>query len=297
MIDAVGNPQSLLLLGGTSDIALAIAEKYLAEKPLRVVLAARPSPRLDAAAQRLKDRGAEVSTVDFDAKDTASHPDVLAKAFEGGDIDVAVVAFGLLGDPEEVWQDHAKAVELATVNYTAAVSVGVALSEKLKAQGHGTVIALSSVAGERVRRSNFVYGSTKAGMDAFYTGLTEALRPSGVAVTPATSVRPRNLTLGNAATRRRTSPSMSGRLAATASMPDGACARRPCGNHQATSADTSPTEAPRATMPAVQPGRSRSTAWRPPSRRPWTWVPCGTPRRGSSPAARTSSRSTTRTSV
>ncbi|RSM34898.1 decaprenylphospho-beta-D-erythro-pentofuranosid-2-ulose 2-reductase [Amycolatopsis balhimycina DSM 5908] len=183
MIDAVGNPQSLLLLGGTSDIALAIAEKYLAEKPLRVVLAARPSPRLDAAAQRLKDKGAEVSTVDFDATDTASHPGVLAKAFEGGDIDVAVVAFGLLGDPEEVWQDHAKAVELATVNYTAAVSVGVALSEKLKVQGHGTVIALSSVAGERVRRSNFVYGSTKAGFDGFYLGLGEALAPHGVKVT------------------------------------------------------------------------------------------------------------------
>ena len=132
MIDAVGNPQSLLLLGGTSDIALAIAEKYLAERPLRIVLAARPSARLDAAVQRMKNAGGEVFTVDFDAKDTDSHPAVLDKAFTGGDIDVAVVAFGLLGDPEEVWQDHAKAVELASVNFTAAVSVGVALSEKLK---------------------------------------------------------------------------------------------------------------------------------------------------------------------
>ena len=90
MIDAVGNPQSLLLLGGTSDIALAIAEKYLAEKPLRVVLAARPSPRLDAAAQRLKDRGAEVSTVDFDAKDTFAR---IEKAYGGwrGKLDEAPV--------------------------------------------------------------------------------------------------------------------------------------------------------------------------------------------------------------
>jgi decaprenylphospho-beta-D-erythro-pentofuranosid-2-ulose 2-reductase len=183
VIDAVGNPQSLLLLGGTSDIALAIAEKYLAEKPLRVVLAARPSPRLEEAAQRLKDRGAEVSTVAFDAKDLASHPKVLDEAFAGGDIDVAVVAFGLLGEAEELWQDHGKAVELATVNYTAAVSVGVALSEKLKTQGYGKVIALSSVAGERVRRSNFVYGSTKAGFDGFYLGLGEALAPHGVQVT------------------------------------------------------------------------------------------------------------------
>jgi decaprenylphospho-beta-D-erythro-pentofuranosid-2-ulose 2-reductase len=69
------------------------------------------------------------------------------------------------------------------VNYTAAVSVGVALSERLKQQGHGAVVALSSVAGERVRRSNFLYGSTKAGFDGFFLGLGEALRPHGVHVT------------------------------------------------------------------------------------------------------------------
>ncbi|GAA1252544.1 decaprenylphospho-beta-D-erythro-pentofuranosid-2 -ulose 2-reductase [Prauserella halophila] len=183
MIDAVGNPQSLLLLGGTSDIALAIAEKYLAQRPLRIVLAARQSPRLDEAAQRLRTAGAEVETVDFDAADTDSHPLVVDKAFSGGDIDVTVVAFGLLGDAEEAWQDHAQAVEMATVNYTAPVSMGVALAERLKQQGHGSVIALSSVAGERVRRSNFVYGSTKAGFDGFYLGLGEALAPYGVRVT------------------------------------------------------------------------------------------------------------------
>jgi decaprenylphospho-beta-D-erythro-pentofuranosid-2-ulose 2-reductase len=179
VIDAVGNPQSLLLLGGTSDIALAIAEKYLAEKPLRVVLAARPSPRLDAAAQRLKDKGAEVATVGFDAKDLASHPGVLDKAFEGGDIDVAVVAFGLLGDAEELWQNQAKAVQIAQVNYTGAVSVGVLLGERFKAQGHGQIVAMSTVAGEKVRRSNFVYGSTKAGLDGFYLNLGEALAGLG----------------------------------------------------------------------------------------------------------------------
>lgn len=182
MIDAVGNPQSLLLLGGTSDIALAVARKFLAERPLRVVLAARPSQRRKLAAERLREAGAEVSEVDFDATDTPSHPQVIEQSFSGGDIDVTVVAFGLLGDAEEVWQDHAKAVELATVNYTAAVSIGVALADRLKKQAHGKVIALSSVAGERVRRSNFLYGSTKAGFDGFYLGLGEALKPHGVTV-------------------------------------------------------------------------------------------------------------------
>ncbi|HEY0453445.1 decaprenylphospho-beta-D-erythro-pentofuranosid-2-ulose 2-reductase [Actinophytocola sp.] len=183
MIDAVGNPQSLLLLGGTSEIGLAVAERYASRRPLRVVLAARPSPRLDAAAEKLRAAGATVSTVEFDALDTASHPAVLDKAFADGDLDVTVVAFGLLGDAEQAWQDHARAVELAQVNYTAAVSVGVALAERLRKQGHGRIVALSSVAGERVRRSNFVYGSTKAGMDGFYLGLGEALRGEGITVT------------------------------------------------------------------------------------------------------------------
>lgn len=183
MIDAVGNPQSLLVLGGTSEIALAVAERYAARRPLRIVLAGRPSERLDAAAKKLTETGSTVSTVDFEATDTAAHPGILAKIFDEGDIDLTIVAFGLLGDAEEAWQQHAKAVELAQVNYTGAVSVGVALAERLRKQGHGAIVALSSVAGERVRRANFVYGSTKAGLDGFYLGLGEALRPHGISVT------------------------------------------------------------------------------------------------------------------
>jgi len=182
VIDAVGNPQSLLLLGGTSEIALATAERYASRRPLRVVLAARPSSRLDAAATRLRDAGCTVSTVAFDAREPLTHGEVVQKAFADGDIDVTLVAFGLLGDQEKAWTDLPSAVELAQVNYVAAVSVGVAVVSELQRQGHGTVVALSSVAAERARRSNFVYGSTKAGLDAFYTGLTEAMRPAGIRV-------------------------------------------------------------------------------------------------------------------
>jgi decaprenylphospho-beta-D-erythro-pentofuranosid-2-ulose 2-reductase len=183
MIDAVGHPSSLLLLGGTSEIGLATAERYLEGGPVRVVLAGRQSPRLADAAARLTRAGATVETVEFDARDAAVHTEAVRKAFAGGDIDVALVAFGLLGDQEKAWQDIDVAVELAEVNYVAAVSVGVALSAEFRRQGHGHLVALSSVAGERARRSNFVYGSTKAGLDAFYTGLTEALRPEGIGVT------------------------------------------------------------------------------------------------------------------
>ena len=183
MFDAVGNPQSLLLLGGTSEIGLAIVEAFVSDRPMRVVLAGRESERLDAARSRLEQRGCAVETLPFDARELDTHADVVRKAFTGGDIDVAIVAFGLLGDNEQAWTDVAAAVDLAQVNYTAAVSVGVALAERMKAQGHGSLVALSSVAGERARRANFVYGSTKAGLDAFYTGLTEALREFGVRVT------------------------------------------------------------------------------------------------------------------
>ncbi|MDQ4116636.1 MAG: decaprenylphospho-beta-D-erythro-pentofuranosid-2-ulose 2-reductase [Actinomycetota bacterium] len=183
MIDAVGNPQSILLLGGTSEIGIATVRAFAADRAMRVVLAARPGPRLDAARAELEGLGCAVETLEFDAHAVDTHADVVRKAFAAGDIDVAIVAFGLLGDNERGWTEVDHAVELAQVNYTATVSTGVALAERFREQCHGSIVAISSVAGERARRSNFVYGSTKAGMDAFYTGLTEALRPSGVTVT------------------------------------------------------------------------------------------------------------------
>ncbi|MET0134884.1 MAG: decaprenylphospho-beta-D-erythro-pentofuranosid-2-ulose 2-reductase [Kibdelosporangium sp.] len=182
MIDAVGSPQSLLVLGGTSEIGLAVAERYARQRPIKVTLAARPSPRLDAAAAKLRDAGATVTTLPFDARHPDTHAEVIEKAFADGDIDVTVLAFGVLGDQEEAWTNLDVARELAEVNYLAAVTIGVPLAERLRRQGHGAIVALSSVAGERARRSNFVYGSTKAGFDAFYTGMTYALKPHGVLV-------------------------------------------------------------------------------------------------------------------
>ncbi|RDI12067.1 decaprenylphospho-beta-D-erythro-pentofuranosid-2-ulose 2-reductase [Rhodococcus sp. AG1013] len=185
MINAVGNPQTLLLLGGTSEIGLAICEEYLKKAPLRVILAALPNdPGRDAAVAQMKAAGAtQVDLIDFDALDTEGHPKMIDEAFSAGDVDVAIVAFALDGDAEELWQNQRKAVLVANVNYTAAVSVGVLVGEKMKTQGFGRIIAMSSVAGERVKRANFVYGSTKAGLDGFYLGLGEALAPFGPKVT------------------------------------------------------------------------------------------------------------------
>jgi decaprenylphospho-beta-D-erythro-pentofuranosid-2-ulose 2-reductase len=182
VINAVGTPQSLLLLGGTSDIALAIARRYAAEHSLRVVLAARPGERRTAAAEELRNLACTVTEIDLEARDFSSHPATVEEAFAGGDIDVAVVAFGLLGDPERAWREPEVVLELAEVNYTAPVHLGVLVATKMRVQGHGCIVALSSVAGERVRRSNFVYGSTKAGFDGFFLGLGEVLRDHGVRV-------------------------------------------------------------------------------------------------------------------
>ncbi|MCB0924443.1 MAG: decaprenylphospho-beta-D-erythro-pentofuranosid-2-ulose 2-reductase [Mycobacterium sp.] len=184
VIDAVGNPQTILLLGGTSEIGLAICQRYLQDAPAHIVLAALPDdPGRENAVAQMQTAGAKsVRLVDFDALATETHPAVIDECFAAGDVDVAIVAFGLLGDAEELWQNQRKAVQIAEINYTAAVSVGVLIGEKMRTQGFGHIIAMSSAAGERVRRSNFVYGSTKAGLDGFYLGLGEALREYGVRV-------------------------------------------------------------------------------------------------------------------
>lgn len=184
MLNAVGKAQNILILGGTSEIGIAIAERFLKQGGSHVTLAARKdSPRIDASVAQIKAAGAEsVKVVDFDALDTASHSAAIDEAFAEGDVDVAVVAFGVLGDNEIQWRDQSEAVSAVSVNYTAGVSVGVLLGQKFEAQGHGTIVAMSSVAGQRVRRSNFVYGSAKAGFDGFYTQLGEALRGSGANV-------------------------------------------------------------------------------------------------------------------
>jgi decaprenylphospho-beta-D-erythro-pentofuranosid-2-ulose 2-reductase len=94
---------------------------------------------------------------------------------------VVLLAFGVLPDPD-AGADPVAAAEVVTTNYTGAVSALTAVAPRMRAQGHGTIVVLSSVAGERPRRSNYLYGSTKAGLDAFATGLGDELAGTGVGV-------------------------------------------------------------------------------------------------------------------
>lgn len=182
MIDALGSVGSLLLVGGTSDIAVATARRYLQERPLRVVLAARETPRREQVADRLRAEGADVVVVDYDADDAGAPKRMVAEASAGGDIDVALIAFGQLGEQEQLIADPDAVAALERVNYVAPTVVGAVLANHMRAQGHGVIVALSSVAGERARASNFIYGSTKAGLDAFFSGLADSLAGTGVSV-------------------------------------------------------------------------------------------------------------------
>lgn len=184
MKDALGAVQSVLVLGGSSEIGVAIAAKLAAPRKATVVLAGRHPADLEAAAIEVRAAGAgRVETVAFDATDTASHQsfvDQVAAMVE--DLDVVVLAFGLLGDQDADAAGGDGAVRLAQTNFVGAVSVSLAVARLLRRQGHGTLVVLSSVAGERVRRANFIYGATKAGLDGFAQGLGDSLAGSGAGV-------------------------------------------------------------------------------------------------------------------
>lgn len=184
MKDSLGAVQSVLVLGGASEIGVAIAGRLAGPRHASVVLAGRDPDRLERAAEVVRSAGAgAVTTRHFDATETSEHRDFVEKLqAEVGDIDVVVMAFGLLGNQatDEVGGDGA--VSVATTNYVGALSAGLAVSNMMRRQGHGTLVVLSSVAGERVRKANFIYGSSKAGLDGFAQGLGDSLSGSGARV-------------------------------------------------------------------------------------------------------------------
>jgi decaprenylphospho-beta-D-erythro-pentofuranosid-2-ulose 2-reductase len=186
MIDATGEPQSVLVLGGSSEIAQAFVDRLVeGGRCHTVVLAGRPSPRLTEAARRAESHGAKtVEAVDFDVIDVERHQSFVGSTFDRfGDLDLVVMAAGELGDQDELESDPEKTGALITVNFAGPASALVAAANRLRRQGYGQIIVLSSVAGDRPRRANFIYGSSKSGLDAFARGLGDALVGTGVGVT------------------------------------------------------------------------------------------------------------------
>ena len=190
MRNALGAIQSLLVLGGSSDIGAAVAERLAGTGCRRIVLAGRRPEAMEPVAERLRAAGAEVAITAWDATDVAGHADAVKAAWAAlpgtrgrrrrrlraaGRRACSATRTHLVDDP-------AAAAELTTANYTGAVSTLLHVSRRLQEQGHGTIVVLSSVAGERIRSSNFVYGASKGALDGFAQGLGDSLDGTGVDV-------------------------------------------------------------------------------------------------------------------
>jgi NAD(P)-dependent dehydrogenase (short-subunit alcohol dehydrogenase family) len=171
---------TVLVLGGRSEIGVAVAARLA--PGATVVLAARRSDDLGAEEKAVREAGAAVvDRVEFDADDLAAQRPLLDDVVRRHrPLGVVVVAFGILGDQGRAERDPAHAVEIVHTDYVAHVTVLTHLAQILRAQGSGTLVVFSSVAGARVRRANYVYGSAKAGLDGFASGLADALHGSGV---------------------------------------------------------------------------------------------------------------------
>ena len=170
----------VLILGGRSEIGTELAVRLA--PGASVVLAARTADRLGEQTAAILAAGAvAVSTREFDADDVESHGPLVASIIaEHGPIDTAVLAFGILGDQGRAEVDAAHAVAVVHTDYVAQVSLLTHLAAAMRQAGRGALVVFSSIAGARVRRANYVYGSAKAGLDGFASGLADALHGTGV---------------------------------------------------------------------------------------------------------------------
>jgi decaprenylphospho-beta-D-erythro-pentofuranosid-2-ulose 2-reductase len=178
------NTTRTLLVGGSSEIGLAIVRRLAADGPVSAVLLGRDPSRLEAAAADLRRTGVQPVDVELaDADDLAGHEPAVGAAFDRlQGADIVVLAIGRLGAQAGLDADPDEAVEVMRVNFLGAGSLLLECLRRLRAQNHGTLIVLSTVAGERVRASNAIYGAAKAGLDSLAQGLADATATTGVRV-------------------------------------------------------------------------------------------------------------------
>ncbi|HET6734870.1 SDR family NAD(P)-dependent oxidoreductase [Mycobacterium sp.] len=170
----------VVIFGGRSEIGVELAARL--GPGATVLLAARRADELDEQVAAVRAAGARAVHVrEFDADDLESHgPLVESIVAEHGPIGTAVLAFGILGDQALAEKEPAHAVAIVHTDFVAQVSLLTVLAETMRVAGRGTIVTFSSIAGARVRRANYVYGSAKAGLDGFCSGLADALHGSGV---------------------------------------------------------------------------------------------------------------------
>ena len=203
---------TLLVIGATSAIAHAAARRFAADDA-EVFLAARDAAKLQAVADDLDARGATVAgTAPFDAADPSGHALLLNAAQQAlGRLDFVLVAYGTLPDQKEMARDPQAAAEAFSLNATSVIQLLTHLANRMEAQPdlgtkqpggrRGTIAVISSVAGDRGRPSNYVYGAAKGAVSLFLGGLRGRLHPAGVGVvtikpgfvdTPMTADVPKN---------------------------------------------------------------------------------------------------------
>ena len=178
--------KNILILGATSPIARAVAQEY-ASHGYGVYMAARRAERAEEVASDIALRhGVAVGHGAFDATDLESHAAFIERV-EGsfGAIDVMLVAFGEMGEQEESQQVASAARHVIDVNYTGAVSLCEAMAQAMVARQRGSIIGISSVAGDRGRQSNYIYGSAKGAFTLYLQGLRNRLHANNVHVMTA----------------------------------------------------------------------------------------------------------------
>ena len=207
----------MIVLGGTSEIGLAIVRELQSRAPREVALVGRDADGLQRAAQDLQAAGCpRTMTLELDALQVDRHAEVIGRAFdELGGADIVILAVGMLGERGGLPADVAGAVQVLQVNAVGAGSMLIHAAKRMRERGTGTLVVLSSVAAERPRRGNVVYGASKAGLDALAQGLGDALHEDGVRVLV---VRPgfvhTRMTQGLAPAPLSTTPQAVGRVVA-----------------------------------------------------------------------------------
>jgi short-subunit dehydrogenase len=177
-------PETILVLGAGSGIARALITQY-AQAGHRILLAGRHTAELEriAADTALRHPGAQTQVLAFDAEAIPGHAEWVAALLKKEPrLDQVALCFGYLPDPAGARQNHQEAARTVTVNFTGAVSILECLAPVFEARKKGSIIAISSVAGDRGRQSNYHYGSAKAGLSAYLQGLRQRLCPAGVQV-------------------------------------------------------------------------------------------------------------------
>jgi decaprenylphospho-beta-D-erythro-pentofuranosid-2-ulose 2-reductase len=192
----------VLIIGATSAIAGETAKAY-ASRGARLFLTGRNGARLSSIRNDLLVRGAaQVETAELDVTQVASHSAVIDSAIASlGELDIALIAHGILPDQTRCQEEVSETLEAIQVNFTATVALLTLLANYFETQRRGCIAVIGSVAGDRGRQSNYVYGAAKGGLDRFLQGLRNRLYRSGVAVltikpgfveTPMTSGMARN---------------------------------------------------------------------------------------------------------